>query len=325
MKQTVFSGIQPTGEIHIGNYLGAIKNWVELQGKYDCIFSIVDYHAITVDYNPKELQQRIFDTAVALLACGINPKKSILFVQSHVPEHTELAWIFNCLIPITELQRMTQFKEKARQYQKKVNAGLLTYPVLQAADILLYKAEKVPVGEDQKQHVELARKIARKFNNKFGNYFPEPESIISEALRIMSLTNPTKKMSKSHGPKSYIALTDSPENVRQKIAGAVTDSGPSKEMSPGVKNLFDLLNYISTKDVIDEFEKQYQVGTLKYADLKQTLTNEIIKLLKSVQKKRAQLIKKPDQVWEILENGAKQAQKIAKKNIGEIRKMVGVR
>jgi len=270
MKQTVFSGIQPTGEIHIGNYLGAIKNWVKLQGKYDCIFSIVDYHAITVDYNPKELQQRIFDTAVALLACGIDP-------------------------------------------------------VLQAADILLYKAEKVPVGEDQKQHVELARKIARKFNNKFGNYFPEPESIISEALRIMSLTNPTKKMSKSHGPKSYIALTDSPENVRQKIAGAVTDSGPSKEMSPGVKNLFDLLNYISTKDVIDEFEKQYQVGTLKYADLKQTLTNEIIKLLKPVQRKRAQLIKKPDQVWEILENGAKQAQKIAKKNIGEIRKMVGVR
>ena len=325
MKKNIFSVIQPSGKIHIGNYLGAIKNWVKLQDEYDCIFSIVDYHAITVDYDPKQMQQRIFDTIATLLACGINPKKSILFVQSHIPEHTELTWIFNTLLPITELQRMTQFKEKSKEHSENINAGLFTYPVLQAADILLYRANAVPVGEDQVQHIELARKIARKFNNKFGNYFPEPESILTKALRIMSLIDPTKKMSKSHGSKSYIALTDKPEVIRRKISSAVTDIGPSKEMSPGVKNLFNLLNYVSTKETVDKFKKQYQAGTLKYIDLKQTLSDEIIKLLKPIQERRNELIKKPDRVWKILKHGAKQAQKIAERNMGEIRRIVGVR
>ena len=192
----LFSGIQPSGEIHLGNYLGALKNWIKLQKKYDCIFSIVDYHAITVPYSPKTLPENIIETAIILLSIGINPKKSILFVQSTVSEHTELAWILNTITPLGDLKRMTQFKQKAKAHPKAINAGLLNYPILMAADILLYKAEYVPVGEDQLQHLELTRTIARKFNKLFGKTFPEPKPILGKAKRIMSLTNPKNKMSK---------------------------------------------------------------------------------------------------------------------------------
>ncbi|OGY89691.1 MAG: tryptophan--tRNA ligase, partial [Candidatus Komeilibacteria bacterium RIFCSPLOWO2_01_FULL_45_10] len=241
-KKILFSGIQPTGEIHIGNYLGALKNWVELQDKYRCLYSIVDLHAITIDYHPATYQETILNTAIDLLAIGLDPKKSTIFVQSQVPQHAELCWLFNTLVPIAELERMTQFKDKAAEHKENINAGLFDYPVLQAADILLYKSEMVPVGQDQLQHLELTNTIVRKFNNKFGKYFEEIKPVINEGARVMSLTNPEKKMSKSLGPNNYIALSDAPEIIRKKIMSAVTDTGPTASaMSAGVKNLFDLL------------------------------------------------------------------------------------
>jgi tryptophanyl-tRNA synthetase len=181
----IFSGIQPSGEIHIGNYVGAICNWAQLVNRFECIYCVVDYHAITIEYEVASMQQKILETATTLVACGLTPDKCILFVQSHVPEHTELAWIFNCITPVGELERMTQFKEKAKQHRFNINMGLLDYPVLQAADILIYKAGYVPVGEDQIQHVELSREIARKFNACYGDTFPEPQVLLSDAPKIL--------------------------------------------------------------------------------------------------------------------------------------------
>jgi len=230
-KQTIFSAIQPSGELHIGNYLGALKNFVELQNKYNCFFFIADYHSITGDYNPKEKPKQILDLALDFLAVGLDPKKCVIAVQSQIPEHTELAWIFNTITPISELQRMTQFKDKSQNQEKNINMGLFDYPVLQAADILIYKAYGVPVGQDQIQHIELTRKIARFFNNKFGETFPEPKDIITETPKIMSLTDPTKKMSKSHGEKSYIGINDEPEVIKKKMRKAVS--------ATNIKELFE--------------------------------------------------------------------------------------
>ncbi len=215
-KKILFSGIQPTGELHIGNYLGAIKNWAELQnkGEYNCIYSIVDLHAITIDYDPKVYQDRIIDLAATLLACGIDPKKSILFVQSNVKEHAELCWFLNTIIPVSELQRMTQFKDKTEKNQKNINMGLLDYPVLMTSDILLYGAEIVPVGDDQLQHLELTNIILRKFNNKFGEYFKKVNPYITKSARVMSLNDPEKKMSKSV-EGSFIGLDDEPNEIRK--------------------------------------------------------------------------------------------------------------
>ena len=223
-KQTIFSAIQPSGELHIGNYLGALKNFVELQDKYNCFFFIADYHSITGNYDPKEKSKQILGLAMDFLAAGLDPERCTIAVQSQVPEHTELAWIFNTVTPISELQRMTQFKDKSQDQEKNINMGLFDYPVLQAADILMYKAYGVPVGQDQIQHIELTRKIARFFNNKFGETFPEPCDIITKTPKIMSLTDPTKKMSKSHGEKSYIGINDEPEVIQKKMRKAVTAS-----------------------------------------------------------------------------------------------------
>ena len=214
----IFSGIRPTGDIHIGNYLGAIKQWIELQEKNECVFCVVDLHAITTPFKPEEMQKNILESAIIYLAAGINPEKSIIFVQSQVKEHAELAWLLNTITPMGELQRMTQFKEKTKKHPEYVNAGLFDYPVLMAADILLYKTQAVPVGKDQEQHVELARSIAKKFNQKFGEIFPEPKSILPKmGAKIMSLADPKKKMSKSDDPKSYISLFDLPEDIEKKI------------------------------------------------------------------------------------------------------------
>ena len=233
-KQTIFSAIQPSGELHIGNYLGALKNFVELQDKYECFFFIVDYHSITGNYDPKEKSKQIFDLALDFLATGLDPQKCTIAIQSQIPEHTELAWIFNTITPLAELQRMTQFKDKSQNQNQNINMGLLDYPVLQAADILMYKAYGVPVGQDQIQHIELTRKIARFFNNKFGETFPEPRDIITETPKIMSLTDPTKKMSKSHGPKSYIGINDEPEVIEKKMRKAVTASSIEELLETGV-------------------------------------------------------------------------------------------
>lgn len=324
-KKILFSGIQPTGEIHIGNYLGAIKNWVELQnkGEYNCIYSIVDLHAITIDYDPKKYQETILDLAATLIACGIDPKKSILLVQSNVKEHAELCWLLNTVTPVSELYRMTQFKDKSSKNEKNINIGLLDYPVLMSSDILLYRSEVVPVGYDQSQHLELTNIILKKFNNKFGEYFNKVNPYITTGAKIMALNDPEKKMSKSISG-SYISLSDTPDEIRKKISYAVTDSNASKEMSLGVKNLFDLLLFFEAREAHDKFLKQYKDKTIKYSELKSELADVIIKKLEPIQKKKKELLKSPKKLKSILADGAKQAQKIAYKNILEIKKRMGL-
>ena len=327
-KKIVFSGIQPTGEIHIGNYLGAIKNWVELQNNpnYDCIFSIVDLHAMTVPYNASEFQAAIHDAVLDNLAAGLNPEKCTLFVQSQIKEHSELTWILSTLTPLGELERMTQFKEKANEQKKEVNAGLLTYPVLQAADILLYKTDYVPVGKDQEQHVEFTRTLARKFNNRFGEIFKEPQSLIPKVgAKIMSPTDPAKKMSKSHGPESYVALFDSDEEIRRKIKISVTDSGKEikydEKNKPAISNLLTIYHLFSKKP-IKEIEKKY--AGKGYAEFKKDLTEIIIGYLKPLREKRTELGKNPDYVKNVLEQGRKRAQKIASLTMKEVKKKTGL-
>lgn len=325
-KKTLFSGIQPTGDIHIGNYLGTLKNWVDLQDKYRTIYCIVDLHAITIDYEPKEYQNEILQTAIDLLAIGIDPKKSIFFIQSHIKEHVELAWIFNTITPIAELERMTQYKEKAKQHKHNINVGLFAYPVLQAADILLYQAEVVPVGEDQAQHIEFANTVVRKFNNKYGQAFSPIKLLLTKGARIMSLTKPDKKMSKSLGSSNYIALRDEPDVIHQKIAKAVTDTGPAQtdKKSLGVNNLFELLNLFADDKTVSKFEKQYNNKTIKYSVMKDALADAIIKTLEPIQAKIKKLEANPKKVKSILAKGAKQAQAMATKNIEVIKEKVGL-
>jgi len=320
----IFSGIQPTGIIHIGNYLGAIKQWVELQKKHDCVFSIVDLHAITIPYDVKQMQKNILSAAIDYLAAGLDPKKCIIFVQSHIKEHAELAWLLETITPIGELERMTQFKDKAQQHKESVNAGLFCYPVLMAADILLYKTDAVPVGQDQLQHVELARVLARKFNNKFGKTFPEPRAQLSKfGARLISLTDPTKKMSKT-GDES-IALIDSPETIRQKIKTAITDSGKEvkfdEKNKPAISNLLTIYHLFSGKPISD-LEGEYQGKG--YAEFKKDLAEVIIKELAPFQKKRKELEKNPQLIQKILAEGQNKAQKIARETMREVKKKMGL-
>ncbi len=320
----IFSGMRPSGQLHIGNYLGALKNWLELQKKHQCIFGVVDYHAITTPFNPKQISKDIKNLVLDYLAAGIDPKKSIIIIQSHIPEHTELAWILSTLTPLGELKRMTQFKEKAKQHEESVNAGLFCYPILMAADILLYKAEIVPVGEDQAQHVELTRTIARKFNNKFGKTFPEPKTLLQKnGARIMSLNEQSKKMSKT-GEES-IALTDSPEKIREKIKKAVTDSGKEikfdKKNKPAISNLLTIYHLFSGKSISD-LEKEYRGKG--YAEFKKDLAEVIINGLKPFQEKRKKLEKNPRLIEKVLTEGKNKAQKIAKQTIKEAKMKMGL-
>jgi len=262
MKHIVFSGIQPSGQLHIGNYFGALQSWLKLQKNpdYDCIFAIVDYHALTEGQEPKELQQRIFDTAVDFLAAGLDPNKSTIMLQSLVPEHTDLAWILNCVTPIAWLERVPTFKDKAQQFKQNLNMGLLDYPVLMAADILLYKADIVPVGLDQLPHLELTREIGRAFNKRYGNFFPEPQEKITPTPKIMSLTDPTKKMSKSLGPKSYLALADTPELIEKKIKGMPTATGNEKVVIRELLKNTQEIN-IEFKDLAQKYRPDKEVHT----------------------------------------------------------------
>jgi len=321
----IFSGIQPTGVLHLGNYFGAIKQWVELQEGNFCIYCIVDYHALTNENTiPEELKKNRRELALDLLACGIDPERSILFVQSAVPEHTELCWILGCVTSFGDLTRMTQFKEKAKG-QEFVNGGLFYYPVLQAADILLYLADHVPVGEVQLQHLELARRIARRFNWRFGELFPEPEPILGKVPRLMSLADPTRKMSKSYGPDHYIGLMEPEEEIWRKIRTAVTDMGltPGQPMSPGVANLFTLLELVAPKEVVEEFRRAHAAGTLLYRDLKETLFRYLMEALRPIRERRREL-EAQGEVEEILAAGAERARKIAKEVIREVRARVGL-
>lgn len=330
----VFSGIQPSGELHLGNYFGAILNWVELQEEYDCFYCVVDYHAVTdlmgrdasiADLAPEEsLSARTLRMAGDLLACGIDPERSILFVQSHVPEHTELAWVFSCVASYGDLTRMTQFKDKADR-SSYVNVGLFSYPVLQAADILLYRASRVPVGEDQVQHLELARRIGRRFNSIVGeDYFPEVEPLLTEGKRIMSLADPGQKMSKSLGPKHYVGLMEEPDSVWKKIRSAVTDTGlePGEEMSPGVENLFGLLRLSAPEELVDDFYQQHVAGKLRYGDLKAAVRDHLTERLRPVQERRAAL--SDGHIREILAAGRDRARKLARRTMQEVRAYVGV-
>ena len=318
----IFSGIQPTGAIHIGNYAGAIQNWVRLQDEHECIFCICDYHALTTVNDGERLRRQVADAALDLLACGLDVKKCRLFVQSQVPEHTELAWILSCCASIGELNRMTQFKEKSER-SEFVNAGLFTYPILMAADILLYKAELVPVGEDQLQHLEVARVFARHFNNVFGQTFPEPQSRLTAATRVMALNDPAKKMSKSI-PGSTIMLTDSDEVIRRQIKKAVTDVGGAGEsMSPGVANLFNLLKIFSSAETVEFFDEQYKAGALRYGDLKKTLAEDMVVKLSAIRERRQELAQDPGMVDDILTDCAKQVRRLARQTLDEVREKVG--
>lgn len=329
----IISGIQPSGELHIGNYLGAIKNWVKFQdGNNECLFFIADYHSITEDCGPKQKSKEILDLATDLLALGLGPKKSVIFQQSQIPFHTELTWIFNTLVKIPELERMTQFKDKVKKQKHNVNVGLFDYPVLMAADILIYKAEAVPVGEDQVQHLELTRKIARRFNDKFGKTFPEPKSILTETPKIMSLTDPTKKMSKSGGDKSYIALADSPEIIKEKIKSAVSDSGGSLSLklrtTKGGDNLLSIFNALAeTKEEKTEYvnyKKDHKAGKLKYSEFKPRLAELIINYFADYRQKRAELSKNPEYIKKVLKDGAAKASAIAEKTLKEVKEKIGL-
>jgi tryptophanyl-tRNA synthetase len=321
----IFSGIQPTGTLHIGNYLGAIKQWVDLQKKNSCIFSVVDLHAITIDYDTKKMQKNIFSATIDYLAAGIDPKKSIIFIQSQVKEHSELAWLLETITPMGELKRMTQYKEKSKQHKENINAGLFSYPVLMAADILLYKTDIVPVGEDQRQHVELSRTLARKFNSRFGKVFIEPKTQLSKAgARIMSLADPSQKMSKSI-PQGCVYLSDSPDTIRQKVKTAVTDSGKEikfdEKNKPAISNLLNIYHIFSGKAIAD-IEKKYQ--NKGYAEFKKDLAEVIIEELKAFQDKRKRFEKNPQQVKKILAEGTNKARKIAEKTINEVKKKMGL-
>ncbi len=325
-KKQIFSGVQPSGDLHLGNYLGAISKWVELQDKYNCIFCVVDYHAITVKQDPEILRKKIIEIAKIYIASGIDPKRSVIFQQSDVKEHTELAWILNCVgARISDLNKMTQFKDKTGKNQENVGVGLYDYPVLMAADILLYNTDAVPVGDDQSQHVELARTIARRFNDKHDKTFVVPELIIrKEGARIMGLDNPEKKMSKSAtSENNYIALTDDPAKAAKKIMRATTDSGGEVKFDvkekPGISNLLTIYSLLSNKD-IKTLEKDYQGKG--YGDFKKDLAEVVKEFLNNFQEKLNAI--SDEEVRKILQAGAQKIQPTATDTINKARKAIGV-
>lgn len=322
----IFSGIQPTNILHIGNYLGALKNWVDLQDDGETIYCIVDLHAITVPQDPKTLSEKILETAALFIACGVDPNKATLFVQSSRPEHSELGWILNCYTGMGELKRMTQFKDKSGNNQDSVSAGLFDYPVLMAADILLYSATHVPVGEDQKQHIEITRDIAERVNGKFGKIFTLPEPIIKQSTaRIMSLDDPTKKMSKSSpNSASYIALTDSPESIREKIKRAVTDSGSEVKASGDKSAIANLLNIFAgmTGREVADIEKEFEGKG--YGAFKEALAEAIISELQPIHEKFEKLIEDKENLRNILKQGADKLAPEAQEMLSKVKKSAGL-
>ncbi len=312
--------------MHIGNYLGAIKNWVKLQNQYDSIFCIVDLHALTTLQDAENLKNNVLETAAFYLATGLNPKKSIIFVQSHIPEHTELTWLLNTITKIPELKRMTQFKDMAKARPEKLNVGVLEYPVLMTSDILLYQTDVVPVGQDQKQHVELARTLARRFNRFYGKTFTVPQALIKEeGAKIMRLDNPLKKMAKSaRNPENAIFLNDSPSLIKNKIKKAVTDSGKEikyTSQKPAIANLMNIYHCFSGLS-FNQIEKKYK--NKGYAQFKDDLAEVLIKELKPFQEKKKTLRKKTNYLKKILQDGAKKARPIAQKTLEQAKQKMGL-
>ena len=326
-KKVMFSGIQPSGDLHIGSYLGAMKNWVALSEQYECYYCIVDEHSITVRQNPAELRRRSVLQLAQYIACGLDPQKNTLFIQSHVHEHAELGWILNCYTMFGELSRMTQFKDKSAKNAENINGGLFTYPTLMAADILLYGAHYVPVGADQKQHVELTRDIAIRFNNLYGDTFVVPEPYIPKVgARIMCLSNPTSKMSKSD-PAGCVFLMDSPDEISRKFKRAITDSDTERcvryapEEKPGVANLMSIYSSVTGK-TYDEIEKEFEGKG--YGDFKTRVGESVVELLRPIREEAGRLMKDKGYLETLCKNGAEKASYIANKTLRKVYKKVGV-
>jgi len=327
--KTVLSCIQPTGHMHFGNYFGAVKNWVNLQAQYKCIYGVVDYHAMTMPYNPKKLRENTWELIYNLIAVGLKPEN--LFIQSLVPEHTELGWIFNNYAGFGRVENMTQFKDKSIQSKAGndgfISVGLFDYPVLQAADILIYKADFVPVGDDQKQHLELTREIAQRFNNQVGKeYFVLPETLFTETPKIKSTADPTRKMSKSAGEKHYINVFSDEARITKQIRSAVTDTGDTAEgqMSEGVKNLFELLKAAGNDSALTEMKVAYETGTLKYSELKDVVGETLVGLSQSFIAKKAEITADKREVKYQIKQSSETIRKIAQETLKEVKDLCGL-
>lgn len=328
--KNVLSGIQPTGDLHLGNYFGAVQNWVRLQEEYHCRFGVVDYHSMTMPYKAEQLRENTWKMVFYLLACGVKPEN--LFVQSLIPEHLELSWVLGCMASYGELNRMTQFKDKIEQLREAdkdsfVSSGLFVYPVLQAADILIYHADYVPVGKDQEQHLELSRNIAQRFNQQFGKeYFVHPESLFTNTPKILSPADPAKKMSKSLGEKHYINLFGDEERIRKQIKSAVTDTGdtPAGEMSPGVKNLFEILRACGNIAIYDALMDDYRAGALKYSDLKEEVAGAVVALVNPLRERYAELNADKRSVKAQIQDSSAEIRKRAQQTVREVRELTGL-
>jgi tryptophanyl-tRNA synthetase len=330
-EKSVLSCIQPTGDMHFGNYFGAVKNWVALQDQFTCYYGVVDYHAMTMPYQPNKLRNASWELIFNLLATGV--KVENIFVQSMIPEHAELCWIFNCVASYGQLTRMTQFKDKSKQSQESsgidggISVGLLDYPVLQAADILVYRAHYVPVGKDQEQHLELTRDIAQRFNNLVGkDYFTLPEPLFTEIPKVMSPAEPTKKMSKSLGNKHYISVFAGEEVIRKQIKSAVTDTGEVKEgiMSPGVANLFELLKAGEALEAHNALMEDYNQSKLKYVDLKNAVADVLVDISSEMIARKQELLADKKRVKDQVKAAASQIRKVAKTTLTEVKELTGL-
>ncbi|WP_024833643.1 tryptophan--tRNA ligase [Ruminiclostridium josui] len=326
-KKRIFSGVQPSGNLTIGNYLGAIKNWIPLQDEYECLYCVVDLHTLTVRQKPAELRQRSLNLLALYMACGLDPKKSILYLQSHVSAHAELAWILNCFTYMGELNRMTQFKDKSQRHGDNINAGLFTYPVLMAADILLYQADLVPIGQDQKQHLEITRDVADRFNNIYGDTFTIPEAFIPKiGAKIMSLQEPEKKMSKSdENENAFVLILDSQDAIMRKFKRAVTDSEREvrydEKNKPGVSNLISIYSSVTGKSISD-IEKEFEGRS--YGDLKETVGQSVVEMLVPIQQKFNEFSADKEQLNLILKENAEKAAYMARKTLSKVQRKVGL-
>ena len=323
-KKRIFSGIQPSGDLTLGSYMGAIKNWVALQDEYECVYCIVDMHAITVRQVPADLRRRTLEQLAQYVACGLDPEKNIMFIQSHVPQHAELSWVLGCYTQFGELSRMTQFKMKSQQHADNITAGLFTYPVLMAADILLYQADLVPVGEDQKQHCELTRDIANRFNNLYGETFKVPEPYIPKVgARIMSLGNPENKMSKSD-PDGCVYLMDKPEDILRKFKRAVTDCETAvrydRENKPGISNLLTIYCAATGKTLA---EAEAEFADQGYGVFKPAVGEAVVELLRPIREEAQRLLGDKAYLESIYKSGAERASYLANKTLRKVYKKVG--
>ncbi len=328
-KQTILSGIQPTGDLHFGNYFGAIENWVKLQADYTCYYSVVDYHAMTMPYKPHKLREATWNMVLNLLALGVD--KENIFIQSMVPEHAELTWIFNCFCSYGQLSRMTQFKDKSQQSATSdsgfISAGVFDYPVLQAADILIYKADKVPVGKDQEQHLELTRHIAKRFNNQVGQeYFTVPETFSSIAPKIASTADPTMKMSKSKGPKHYISVFAEEKTLREQIRSAVTgtEQGNVENMSPGIRNLLTLLKAAGNMEAHNTFLDDYKAEKLRFVDLKDEVADTLIAMTSKFRVRREELKQNRSEIKSAIKESSAGIRQVAAQTVREVKQLAGL-